>query len=517
VPVSSFHQVVLDHLGEGVAWTDPQGIVRGCNVPFARILGRSIAGCCGQPLRVLLPLTLLPDVPDSHELPSLICAPGKSLQNSEGLFQLITATHGLCVQLRVSTIENEPGFSGCVVTLQDVTERYYSERELLEARSRMEEKVIERTGELHESNELLRQVETKYRQILDAITDMILCKGPRSKIVWANKAFRDYYGMSNDQLRDLIDAPDVDPDITQNYVRDDAYVFETGKTLDIPVEPAQRYDGVIRMFHTVKSAILAPDGKVRMTVGVSRDITERDKLEQVVRVSEKMSAVGQLAAGVAHEINNPLSVILGFTEAMLRRVTEHPKLENALQSVNREALRCKTLVQSLLTFSRASRVELETVDINKEVNSASALIQAKAKVSDVRLQLDLTPNLTFIWANANQIQQIVINLGNNAIDAMEKGGTLTLKTSAVENMDHTPCIQLDVIDTGPGIPKDVLPRIFDPFFTTKPVGKGTGLGLALVHEIISKSNGRIDVKSRPGLTIFTVTFPQSSAIEKKAA
>jgi two-component system, NtrC family, sensor kinase len=137
----------------------------------------------------------------------------------------------------------------------------------------------------------VRESEQKYQQILDAIADMILVKGPKSRIVWANKAFRNYYGMSNEQLRDLIDAPFNEPDYTLQYIKDDAYVFETGQTLVIPEEPVTRFDGEVGSFHTVKSAIRNQEGQVVMTVGVSRDLSDRKRAEEELRQSQQKLAL----------------------------------------------------------------------------------------------------------------------------------------------------------------------------------------------------------------------------------
>ena len=233
---------------------------------------------------------------------------------------------------------------------------------------------------------------------------------------------------------------------------------------------------------------------------------EREEIEGMMRQSEKMSAVGQLAAGVAHEINNPLGIILGFAQAVARRVQPDDPLALPLQSIEKEATRCKNIVQNLLTFSRVSKVEREPLDLNKTVESSLSLISAKAKITGINIKTEMAPHLPRILGNSNQFQQIVINLANNAVDAMEKGGELIIKTKIL-NEGPLSWVCLKVTDTGTGIPPDVLSRIFEPFFTTKGVGKGTGLGLSLVHEIVAKHSGTIQVQSCPGCTEFLVKFP----------
>jgi PAS domain S-box-containing protein len=244
----------------------------------------------------------------------------------------------------------------------------------------------------------------------------------------------------------------------------------------------------------------------------AKDMTERKKLEGAIRQSEKMSAVGQLAAGVAHEINNPLGVILGFAQAVVRRLPPNDALEMPLKSIEKEAVRCKNLVQDLLTFSRVSKIEREPLDINRAVESALSLVTAQARMSRVDVRMMLAPDLPRILGNINQIQQIIINLANNALDAMGDKGQIVLQTeSASEGPLSWVCLR--VRDSGPGISKEILSRIFEPFFTTKAVGKGTGLGLSLVHEIIKKHSGTIDVKSQPGHTEFCIKFPVRSTAQ----
>lgn len=239
---------------------------------------------------------------------------------------------------------------------------------------------------------------------------------------------------------------------------------------------------------------------------IVRDITAKKRMEAKLRQSEKLSAVGQLAAGVAHEINNPLGVILGFAQGMVRHLKPGDPLETYVKSIEREAIRCKSLVQDLLTFSRTRPAEMASMDLNQALIDSISLVKAEAKIRQVDIQLELSPALPKIFGNSNQVQQIIINLANNALDAMPEGGKLKVETRLSD--EPAPLwVCLYVSDTGKGIPPHVLQRIFEPFFTTKGVGKGTGLGLSLVHEIVKRHEGTIDVQSRPGFTEFLVRFP----------
>jgi signal transduction histidine kinase len=221
--------------------------------------------------------------------------------------------------------------------------------------------------------------------------------------------------------------------------------------------------------------------------------------------SEKMAAIGQLAAGVAHEINNPLGVILGFGQGIQRRLGAGDALALPTKAIVREALRCKQLVQELLTFSRIGKAGLETVDLNELIRSSATLLEAKAQIQMVEIELKLGDVPLLGEANRSQLQQVIVNLGSNALDAMTDGGVLTVRTRNAGD----DAVVLELADTGPGIPQDVKARMFEPFFTTKDVGQGTGLGLSIVYEVVRQHQGAIDVESELGVgTRFTIRLPR---------
>lgn len=226
---------------------------------------------------------------------------------------------------------------------------------------------------------------------------------------------------------------------------------------------------------------------------------------------EKLSAIGQLAAGVAHEINNPLGIILGFAQSLVKRLPPGDITEMPLKTIEREALRCRSLVQNLLTFSRFSKADHAPVDLNRIVETTAELARTQARVKQVDVKLDLTPELPRVVANATQIEQIIINMANNSFDAMPMGGTLTIRTSWLDDRLQS-WVCLHISDTGSGIPAEIRSRIFEPFFTTKSAGQGTGLGLDLVQNIVRQHSALIDVQSRPGFTEFTIRFPAAKAL-----
>jgi nitrogen-specific signal transduction histidine kinase len=320
--------------------------------------------------------------------------------------------------------------------------------------------------------------------LLDSIPDAILVVGVDGNIRTVNK------GALN-----LLDRPEgyvLGADLgTVLSVKEGTMALSSGEVVPVSVSVGELKD---------------KEGRSTGAVYVAHDMRPIQKLQQRLLQTEKMAAVGQLAAGVSHEINNPLGVILGFAQGLCRRLGPDHPMEVPLRSIEREAMRCKDLVQDLLTFSRASHVEREAVDINEAVEGALSLIQAQARMERAEVRRVLAPGLPKVYGSKNQIQQIVINLAKNALDAMPKGGAVTVLTDLEEDESGS-WVCLRVQDEGTGIPPDVLPHIFDPFFTTKPVGKGTGLGLSLVYEVVKKHSGLLDVKSRPGFTEFVIKMP----------
>ena len=241
--------------------------------------------------------------------------------------------------------------------------------------------------------------------------------------------------------------------------------------------------------------------------------------EQMVQV-EKMVAIGKLAAVVAHEINNPLSGILTYAKLMKKWIAQGIDKPERKQEVNEcldlvasESRRCGDLVKNLLTFSRTSPINLERTNINSVVERCMRLIQHKTEMSNVQLEISYEETLPPTYCDGAQIEQVILALSLNAIDAMPRGGTLWITTRINSEAE----IEIEVRDDGMGIPADVLSKMFEPFTTTKDVGKGVGLGLAISKGIVDRHGGRITVKSEIGRgTTFTVTLPLDARGAKPA-
>jgi PAS domain S-box-containing protein len=254
---------------------------------------------------------------------------------------------------------------------------------------------------------------------------------------------------------------------------------------------------VSRKFHVIGRLIIMDD------------ITERVELESQLSQADKLSSIGLLAAGVAHEVNTPLAVISSYAQMLSKQLQGDAQKASLMEKITRQTFRASEIVNNLLNFSRTSGTEFGEVDVNKVILDTLALLEHQFKTSRVRVQDELSDHLPPIQGNAGRLQQVFLNLFLNAKDAMAEGGTLQISTT---NGD---AVSVRVSDTGSGIPQEHIQRIYDPFFTTKSApregqGKGTGLGLSVTYGIIQEHSGKIRVESSPGEgTTFYLDFPMT--------
>jgi PAS domain S-box-containing protein len=239
------------------------------------------------------------------------------------------------------------------------------------------------------------------------------------------------------------------------------------------------------------------------------DITERVELEAQLSQADKLSSIGLLAAGVAHEVNTPLAVISSYTQMLAKQLQGDPQKSGLLEKITRQTFRASEIVNNLLNFSRTSGSEFTEVDVNKVITDTLALLEHQFKTAKIEVHPELTPAISPIQGNPGRLQQVFLNLFLNAKDAMPGGGTLSVETSNGTN------VSVRVSDTGSGIAAEHIQRIYDPFFTTKAApregqSRGTGLGLSVTYGIIQEHAGKIRVESHPGSgTTFALDFPLS--------
>jgi two-component system NtrC family sensor kinase len=233
------------------------------------------------------------------------------------------------------------------------------------------------------------------------------------------------------------------------------------------------------------------------------DVTQRDRMEEQMSQTEKLTSLGLLAAGVAHEVNTPLAVISNYIQMLAKQMPEGDPRHSIIEKIVKQTFRASEIVNNLLNFSRTGPGELADVDLNRVVEETLSLVAHPLKASQIQVVKQLTEGIPPVRGSANKLQQVFLNLFLNARDAMPSGGMLEVRSAA-----HNGSVEIEVVDTGNGITREHIHKIFDPFFTTKSSGRGTGLGLSVSYGIIKEHAGKIDVRSTPGRgTSFHVEFP----------
>jgi two-component system NtrC family sensor kinase len=297
-------------------------------------------------------------------------------------------------------------------------------------------------------------------------------------------------------------------------------VFRSGEM--VHVEQESRFDGQKKTWKISKIPMRVDNAEVTHVITVGEDITEQKKMNEAVIHAEKLASIGRLAAGVVHEINNPLATIAACSEALTARVEDledaalHQDFGEYLQIIRDEAFRCKTITNSLLEFSHQRQADKLAGDINQIIEQTLQLIKHHPKLGKLRIIRELDSSLPPVYVNEGQMKQVFIALMSNAFDALGADGSVTIRTHWSESeTERLVCVELS--DTGCGIPAQHLPRIFDPFFTTKPLGRGTGLGLSVCYGIVSEHGGRIEVDSAEGVgTTFRLLLPPHQELSAHA-
>ncbi len=288
----------------------------------------------------------------------------------------------------------------------------------------------------------------------------------------------------------------------------------------------KKKDGSFYAVQATISPVLDKSGKIINFVAVKRDVTDEIKMEEKLQQAQKMEAIGTLAGGIAHDFNNILFPIVGYTEMLMEDISEDSPFRNSLNEIYTSALRAKDLVHQILSFARQEKNELKLIKMQPIIKEALKLIRSTVPTT-ISIHQSLSSDCGTIKADPTQIHQIIMNLCTNAYHAMEEnGGELKVSLKEIElerpdliNPEMNPGLYscLTVSDTGKGMDKEVMKRIFDPYFTTKENGKGTGMGLSVVHGIVKRLNGAVQVYSEPGQgTEFHVYIPVAGfAFEKK--
>jgi PAS domain S-box-containing protein len=356
----------------------------------------------------------------------------------------------------------------------------------------------------------LRQVDAKLRLMGAAVeeaNELILIVSKSALIRHANRAFCEAVGY---ELSDLIDRSPAELLADESVSRlDEIKNLRKGQTWTSALVH-RRKDGTKFQAECTIVPLTNEQGNVTHYVQMERDITEELRLRGQLIHSERLSAVGQLVSGVAHELNNPLQSILGFTELLID-AEERPELRRDLEQVRSEAIRAGKIVRNLLAFVRRSSSERTLVNMNEIVKSTISLRAYEFGSANIRLFESYAEGLPSVVVNPEEIQQVILNLilnGEQAMRAAHRGGTLTVTTNAVTNM-----VTIEIRDDGPGVPPALAGRIFEPFFSTKEVGEGTGLGLSIAMGIAEAHGGSLMLVPTDKGACFRLSIPAVDTAE----
>ena len=354
--------------------------------------------------------------------------------------------------------------------------------------------------------ETMRQAEWRFRTLFRAAPDAVLTVlQTTGRVREANDAVREVFGLEPHQVvgRQLLDVivPDDQP-ILEEALRK-AFAGQPAR-VEVHIVTPQGQSRVIAL-----AASRLPEADPPSALLVGRDMTHERELRVRLMESDRLAAVGELVAGVAHEVNNPLSSISAFAQLLLRDTGLTPQQRESLEVIRGETTRASQVVKDLLAFARRSDPQSSPLDLNGVVGRTVRMRQYQFSEASVRVESDLAADLPSVMGDARQLQQVCLNLLTNAVQAMSPGGgALRVRTYQANDV-----VRLEVQDTGPGISVDARARIFEPFFTTKREGEGTGLGLSVSYGIVTSHGGKIEVvETGAGGTTFRVTLPVASVL-----
>jgi PAS domain S-box-containing protein len=353
----------------------------------------------------------------------------------------------------------------------------------------------------------LREERNKAQQYLNIAGVIIVAINEEGVVSLINKKGCQVLGYEEDEILgqnwfDLC-VPERDQDERKSlFTQVMAGEIDEGEDYENPIVNKSGEERIIAWHNTT---LRDEKGNIIGTLSSGEDITLRKQTEEELIQSEKMASLGQLAASVVHEVNNPLAGIMVYIKLFLKKYRENKlqdeKTEGQLLKMEKELDRTTRIIRNLLAFARQSEPSMSPVEVNKVIEAALPLVENQINLESITLEKNLNPDLPLVQADFDKIQQVLINIMLNAIQAMPEGGKLTITSSEARGVrfrdSFKDAVRIDITDTGVGIPKENLKKLFTPFFTTKEKGVGVGLGLSVVHGIIGKHKGNITVASTP--------------------
>ncbi|GAB4243354.1 MAG: hypothetical protein Kow00129_02440 [Thermoleophilia bacterium] len=507
--VPAARDFIVKHMPDGLLVIDVRQRISDVNPAAEVLLGRDAKSLIGLDVK-----TALKDFPPLSRM-ALGGDPGEiSLAGPEGeRFYDVTVT----------ALREGDRLRGYLLALRDITDRRRAEEALREAHAVLEQRVEERTAELKEAAEELEKSRAKLSHLLSASPTVIYSAGLSSELplTFVGRNVREVLGYTPEELVGRTDfwSEHVHPEDLSEVRERIRVVREEGSAA---MEYRLRHaDGGYRwIYDQFRVTGGEGDGPLEL-VGTWLDVTDRREMEDRLRQSQKMEAVGLLAGGIAHDFNNLLTAVRGYAELLLAELDERDPRRADLQEIRNAANRATGLTRQLLAFSRRQVMKPQIFDLNSVIWGMEEMFR-RTMGEDVRLVTELEPDLDHIRADPSQMEQVCMNLVLNARHAMPAGGTLTIRTEnltvaggSAERRGLNPgsYVVLTVSDTGSGIDSRTRERLFEPFFSTKESG-GTGLGLATVYGIVSQSGGHIEVDSVVGKgSTFRIFLPARSPAE----
>ena len=348
--------------------------------------------------------------------------------------------------------------------------------------------------------EKLLQSKELLQSVFDGITDMLVLLDRDLRIRMVNKAHLKQFGVTLDEI---LNRRCRDPQACRSCPFTQCNIEIAFKSKTPFTEEVQSSDGKIFLVHYYP--IVNEKGEVESIVRTAKDITEVKRVEQKIQQTEKLVSLGQLAAGIAHEINNPMGVIRCYADLLKHQLPDSPQGLKDVAIIEKHALNCQRIVSDLLKFARGQETEKQLASLNPTVGEVVQMVASQFEKQRCEIQLDLDPHLPMVNIDVDKMKQVYMNLLMNARQAIKNSGKIRISTRYMES-NHQ--VKIAFWDSGIGISPEISDRIFDPFFSTKETGKGTGLGLSVSYGIIKDHGGDIQVESTPGhWTRFIILLP----------
>jgi len=477
-------ETTLNSIGDAVITTDESGVIERVNPVASHLLGLSENELRGRPLAEVFKI-YNSDTGETVEDPvARVISSGEIVGLAAHTVLVADDDQEYQIADSAAPIRNDQGeLIGVILVFHDVTEEY-------------------------KLNSELRNSERKHRQLVENLSDefFMFTLNEDGKYSYVSPSVFNCLGYKEEDFIEKNKKIVVDNEAKKNLKNTFIKVYSgiEAEACEVDVYNANNEICNLRITYT---PVLGSQGKVVAIEGLAQNITNQKMLEVSLRHSQKMEAVGHLSGGIAHDFNNQLGIVLGYLEMMKGKTSDGERFSSWIDSATKGAQRCAELTKGLLDFSRKKEFHKMTFNLNESLLSMQNILQRSITPS-IEFKMNFLPDLWDVMADNGEFQDAVLNLVINARDAMIEGGVLEIRTENiriekplsfhVSNLIAGDYVRLSVIDTGTGMHEDVIEHIFEPFFTTKTVGKGTGLGMAMLFGFVERVNGAINITSKVG-------------------